>query len=84
LTLLMNRLMGRREHLNPKSGGNTMKTIVYIAPQEGNYRITASGTCPDNHDSVSAIGREPEEDEIIGMGVDEADAWEDAITTATL
>ena len=54
LTLLMNRLMGRREHLNPKSGGNTMKFTPGVVYET---RSTCDHNCIFSHKVVKRTAK---------------------------
>jgi len=59
-----------------------MKTYVYVKPNKKRTAmvITANGRTPDNCDHISAIGRPPEDGEIIGWGENKKEAFEDALT----
>lgn len=54
-----------------------MKTYVYVK----NGKIVANGRCDDNCDSVNAIGRPHNDDEIVGFGRNKQEALEDALIT---
>ena len=56
------------------------KTYVYVRDNGREWEIIERGTCPQNCDCVTAIGRPPEQDEIVGCGITEEDAFLDALT----
>jgi len=60
------------------------KTYIYARDNGHEFTISESGTCPDNCDCVTAIGRPPKQDEIVGCGITEEDAFLDALTKGIL
>lgn len=56
-----------------------MKTYVYIRDNGKKWVIAESGSCPDNCDCVTAIGRPPHEEKV-GCGSNRREAFEDALS----